>query len=100
MSLRKNVWEDHPWPDTSTWRAGNAVDGQYTNRSAAGGQCVITENYHKAATWGVDLGDVVSISHIDIYYRTDNYPRNTIVINKILYLSFHIKIYFFGILIC
>ncbi|XP_078327527.1 receptor-type tyrosine-protein phosphatase epsilon-like [Crassostrea virginica] len=75
LALRKDVWEDHPWPDTSTWRAGNAVDGRYTDRSANGGQCVITENYHKSATWRVDLGSVVSISHIDIYYRTDNFPK-------------------------
>ena len=74
MALRKDVWEDHPWPDTWTWRAANAVDGRYTDRSAAGGQCVITENDHTSATWRVDLGGVVSISHIDIYYRTDNLP--------------------------
>nr|XP_022310747.1 receptor-type tyrosine-protein phosphatase epsilon-like isoform X2 [Crassostrea virginica] len=75
LALRKNVWEDHPWPNTFTWRARNAVDGRYTDRSAAGAQCVITENFHNESTWGVDLGDVVSISHIDIYYRTDNMPK-------------------------
>ena len=75
MALRKDVWEDHPWPNVGEdWHAENAVDGRYTNRSAAGGQCVITENFHTTATWGVDLGKVVSISHINIYYRTDNSP--------------------------
>ena len=69
------MWEDHPWPNIwENWRAVNAVDGRYTDRSAAGGQCVITENDHTSATWRVDLGGVVSISHIDIYYRTDNLP--------------------------
>ena len=74
MALGKPVWEDRPWENIENWRGGNAVDGRYTNRSAAGGQCVISENRVRTATWRVDLGGVVSISHIHIYYRTDNLP--------------------------
>ena len=74
MALGKPVWEDRPWENIENWRGGNAVDGRYTNRSAAGGQCVISENGVRTATWRVDLGGVVSISHIYIYYRTDNLP--------------------------
>lgn len=49
------------------------MDGDYSDRSAAGGQCSISaDNNYTEATWGVDLGEVVSISHIDIFYRTDN----------------------------
>ena len=68
MALGKPVWEDRPWENIENWRGGNAVDGRYTNRSAAGGQCVISENGVRTATWRVDLGGVVSISHIYIYY--------------------------------
>ena len=78
MALGKQVWEDLPWLSNQNWRGENAVDGRYTDRSALGGQCVISENGASTATWRVDLGGVVSISHIDIYYRTDNMPRMTI----------------------
>lgn len=74
LALQRPVWEDNPWEGTEDWRATKAVDGRYNDRSAAGGQCVISENFRKTATWRLDLGDVVSISHIYIYYRTDNYP--------------------------
>lgn len=72
MALHKYVFENNPWRGRENWRGENAVDGRYTNSSAAGGQCVISENNKETAEWGVDLGSVVSISHIDIYYRTDN----------------------------
>ena len=76
MALNKKAWGDQPWIDANKgWGADKAVDGRYTDRSAVGGQCVISENYARTATWMVDLGSVVSISHIDIYYRTDNKPR-------------------------
>ena len=75
MALRRPVWEDRPWPDKQDWRGDKAVDGLYDNRGALGGQCVISEIFARTATWKVDLEGVVSISHIDIYYRTDNLPR-------------------------
>ncbi|XP_065934065.1 angiopoietin-1 receptor-like [Magallana gigas] len=78
IALHKNVFETNPWRGRENWRGENAVDGRYTNRSAAGGQCVISENNKETAEWGVDLGSVVSISHIDIYYRTDNKPKPTV----------------------
>ena len=69
--------EDQAWKGPKNWRGRNAVDGRYTDRSALGGQCVISENSRRTATWRVDLGGVVGISHIDIYYRTDNIPGKT-----------------------
>lgn len=36
------------------------------------GQCTISDDGRYSATWGVDLGRMVSIRYIDIYYRTDN----------------------------
>lgn len=68
------MWEDNPWEGSENWKGQNAVDGKRNDRRATGGQCVISENKRKKATWGVDLGIVVSISHIDIYYRTENRP--------------------------
>ena len=75
LALGQPVWEDRPWKGKENWTGENAVDGRYDNRSAMGGQCVVSENFKQTATWRVDLGGVVSISHIDIYYRTDNLPR-------------------------
>ena len=75
MALRKPVWEDHPRISETYWRGDKAVDGRYTDRSASGGQCVISASGAETATWRVDLGGVVRISHIDIYYRTENQPR-------------------------
>ena len=73
LARGKPFWEDQEWKNPYIgWRGGNAVDGRYTNRSAVGGQCVISENFARKATWGVDLGRVFSISHIAIYYRTGN----------------------------
>lgn len=86
VALGKSVWEDRPWGDMSRkWSADNAVDGRYDNRSAWGGQCVITENYAETATLRVDLGDMVNISHINLYYRTDNLPRMAISHNLLKY---------------
>ncbi|XP_078328171.1 uncharacterized protein LOC111117395 [Crassostrea virginica] len=91
LALGKHVWEDRPWEGAEDWRGGKAVDGRYTDRSAHGGQCVVSENNERTATWRVDLGGVVSISHIDIYYRTDNHSRPTILTSRIagffLYVS-------------
>lgn len=74
LALRRPAWEQHPWPYTDQdYGSHNAVDGDYSDRSAAGGQCSISaDSNYTEATWGVDLGEVVSISHIDIFYRTDN----------------------------
>lgn len=73
LALWKPVWEQYPWPKKNIdYGSENAVDGLYSDRSASGGQCTISDGGKSMATLGVDLGEVASISYIDIYYRTDN----------------------------
>lgn len=72
LALHQPTWEHNPWPDkTRDFGSENAVDGMYTDRGHNGGQCTISDDWKYNATWGVDLQKVVSISHIDIYYRKD-----------------------------
>lgn len=77
IALGKPTWQEHPWPDDRFYHGNNAVDGLYSDRSIEGSQCTTSANNKSTATWRVDLGSVVSISHIDIYYRTDNKPSMT-----------------------
>lgn len=74
LALNRRTWQEFPWQDTNLdVGSENAVDGLYFDRGT-GGQCTISADYKLNATWYVDLGSVLSISHVDIYYRTDNKP--------------------------
>ncbi|XP_056002212.1 receptor-type tyrosine-protein phosphatase mu-like [Ostrea edulis] len=75
LALRRPAWQEHNFPGKEMdWGAAKAVDGLYTNRSLEGNQCTRSGRRQTTATWRVDLGSVLRISHIDIYYRTDNFP--------------------------
>ncbi|XP_061170677.1 uncharacterized protein LOC133180118 [Saccostrea echinata] len=75
LALGRPAWQQNVIPNQSTtWGAAKAVDGKYSDRSSAGNQCTISASGYNTATWRVDLQRVVSISHINIYYRTDNFP--------------------------
>lgn len=93
LALHQPTWEQNPWPDESRdFGSEKAVDGMYTNRAVYGGQCTISVDGVYNATLGVDLGRVVSISHIDIYYRTDylrEYPSNLNLINVYIFHKRH-----------
>lgn len=77
LALNRRTWQEFPWQNTNMdVGSQNAVDGLYYDRGT-GGQCAISDDYKLTATWYVDLGNVLSISHVDIYYRTDNEPSPT-----------------------
>ncbi|XP_052695925.1 uncharacterized protein LOC128174403, partial [Crassostrea angulata] len=75
VALHKSAWQLHPY-ETSNFRvflsASNAVDGLKTNLSFSGGQCTESANHQYEAMWRIDLGAVLGINHIILYYRTDN----------------------------
>lgn len=71
LALNKPTWQEHPWPDSERdFGSENAVDGMYTDLEPTGGQCTINNDGQYTAEWRVDLGNVLSISYINIYYRT------------------------------
>lgn len=90
LAYRRPVFEKNPWPTTDKdYGSQNAVDGLYTDRSAAGGQCSISaDNNHTDAVLRVDLEAVVSISHITIYFRTENQQSIT-QRSKVFFYFFH-----------
>ncbi|XP_062602120.1 multiple epidermal growth factor-like domains protein 10, partial [Saccostrea cucullata] len=75
LALRKPAWQMANYSGAWPWGADKAVDGNYTDRGATGNQCTISAIEQFTAEWRVDLQSVVSISHIKIFYRTDNLPR-------------------------
>lgn len=79
MALGKPTWQQHPFRTESfSFSSENAVDGLYSDRLPFANQCTISENSQYTTEWRVDLGSVASISHINIFYRTDNLPSMSI----------------------
>lgn len=75
IALHKNAWQLHPFGNQNFrvfLNASNAVDGLKTNLSFSGGQCTQSGNGQYEAMWRVDLGAVLGINHITIYYKTEN----------------------------
>lgn len=92
LALRKPTWEKHPWPELERdYGSDNAVDGMFRNRSDAGGQCTISDDGKYEAEWRVDLGSVVNIKHINIYYRTDHMECMLILTKKDFFNKKNVK---------
>ncbi|XP_062574220.1 multiple epidermal growth factor-like domains protein 10 [Saccostrea cucullata] len=73
LALNKPTWQSQQHnPGYSTFDSSNAVDGLMTDLSALGGQCSISADEYKTATWWVNLTSIRSIHDIRIYYRTGN----------------------------
>ena len=77
IALFKEAWQENPYKYQYSWfiltyGAELAVDGRYSNLSAYGKQCAISEDKSSTAEWRVDLGTVHSIHSIHLQYRTDN----------------------------
>ena len=85
IARNKQTYQQHPYVgeiNNILTVASNAVDGLKSNLSVWGGQCVISNNKERTATWWVNLGGILSIHHVTIYYRTGNvfwgmYTRET-----------------------
>eukprot|EP00105_Crassostrea_gigas_P026842 XP_011447931.1 PREDICTED: uncharacterized protein LOC105342639 [Crassostrea gigas] len=73
IALHKTAWQLHPY-QYRNYDASKAVDGLKTNLQVTAYQCTISEENYKTALWRVDLGDMLGVHHITIYYRTDNDP--------------------------
>lgn len=77
IALHKSAWQLYPFeiPLREDYvKASNAVDGLKTDLSFGGQQCTHSANKRKEAMWRVDLGAILGIHSITLYYRTDNIP--------------------------
>lgn len=82
VALNKPAYQQYPYDaDDDRYRAANAVDGQKSDLSWWGGQCAVSVDNKKTATWWVNLTSIHNIHHIKIYFRTDNYGKNYDILN-------------------
>lgn len=81
IALNKVAWQLRPFYDEQLGyfiKASKAVDGLKTDLSYSGYQCTVSADKRYEAEWRVDLGSILGIHYITIYYRTDNLPWGNI----------------------
>lgn len=82
VALNKPSYQQNPFdPNDSAGDASNAVDGEKSDLSRNGGQCVVSAG-SVTATWRVNLTSIHSIHNITIYYMTDNKPWGIVFFNN------------------
>lgn len=91
VALNKPAHQQYPFKTNDIiGDASNAVDGQKSNLSRNGGQCVISAA-RETATWRVNLTSIHSIQKITIYYM-DNKPGASFYNTKGSFLGFSIYV--------
>lgn len=74
VALHKPAYQQNPLKQNySIGDASNAVDGQKSDLTRNGGQCVRSAG-QETAIWWVNLTSIHSIHYITVYYMTDNKP--------------------------
>lgn len=74
VALNKPAYQKNPLKQNySIGDASNAVDGQKSDLTRNGGQCVVS-GASETAIWLVNLTSIHSIHNISVYYMTDNKP--------------------------
>nr|XP_034321234.1 multiple epidermal growth factor-like domains protein 10 isoform X2 [Crassostrea gigas] len=71
LALRKPAYEENIYRHANV-SAGNAVDGRKSNLNGLGGECSMSAEKQRTATWWVNLESIYSIHNIRIYHRTEN----------------------------
>nr|XP_022307319.1 cell death abnormality protein 1-like isoform X2 [Crassostrea virginica] len=76
IALQKPTYQEHQYLRLAEalTQASNAVDELKSNLRYWGAQCVISENDQMSALLWVNLTSILSIHHINIYFRTENKP--------------------------
>ncbi|XP_061165609.1 multiple epidermal growth factor-like domains protein 10 [Saccostrea echinata] len=91
LAFRKTTWQSTSH-DATISGPERAVDGLKKDRSYLGRQCSVSSVHQITASWWVNLGGILSINNILIYYRTDNMPWNENNIYTTRFLGFSVYI--------
>lgn len=79
VALNKAAYQLYPYDEEDdTYDASNAVDGLISDLDVNQGQCVASATGQRIAIWRVDLGSIHYISHIFLYFMTENIPWGTL----------------------
>lgn len=88
IALNKSAWQLYSYEGIigDILSASKAIDGLNTDMSISGQQCTLSAYSKYEAMWRVDLGAILGIHSITIYYRTDNAPWGR---HTSFYISFY-----------